>query len=45
MVGYRLAQDYAADIATYDEIEKQALAMADEFTGGIVKQFPDRFRK
>lgn len=37
---YRLTKDYASDIKTYDEIEKQALLMADAFSDGIVKQFP-----
>lgn len=39
----RLANDYPTDIAVYDQIEKQALAMADVLTNGIVKQFPDIF--
>ncbi|RAV23444.1 hypothetical protein DQG23_01905 [Paenibacillus contaminans] len=41
----RLSQNYKADIATYDQIEKQALEMADAFTEGIVKQFPHKFKK
>ena len=36
--------DYAADIKLYDEIELQALMMADEMTRGIVRQFPRAFR-
>lgn len=40
---YRLNKNFAADIATYDKIEPQALAMADAFTDGIVKQFPQLF--
>jgi hypothetical protein len=36
----RLNKDYAADIALYDEIETQILAMADALTEGIVRQFP-----
>lgn len=39
----RLRKDYAADIAAYDEGEKLLLAMADEFTAGIVRQFPRIF--
>ncbi|MCL6613221.1 MAG: acetylglutamate kinase [Firmicutes bacterium] len=39
----RLNKDYAADIALYDEIEKQALCMADSLTEGIVEQFPEVF--
>lgn len=42
-VAARLQKDYAADVAAYDEIEKQGLAMADDFTAGIVKQFPRIF--
>ncbi|MFX3631717.1 MAG: hypothetical protein ACE3L7_11460 [Candidatus Pristimantibacillus sp.] len=41
---FRLSKQYQADIDTYDHIEKQALDMADEFTAGIVKQFPFAFR-
>lgn len=41
----RLSQNYKADIATYDMVEKQALEMADAFTEGIVKQFPHKFKK
>ncbi|WP_442601025.1 acetylglutamate kinase [Paenibacillus sp. KN14-4R] len=40
---YRLQGNFAADIATYDQIEKQALMMADMFTNGIVRQFPHLF--
>lgn len=32
--------DYIADIELYDEIELQALMMADEMTRGIIRQFP-----
>lgn len=40
---YRLTGDYAADIATFDKVERQALEMADAFTMGIVRQFPNLF--
>ena len=36
---YRLKAQYALDIAIYDEIEKEALEMADAMTEGIIKQF------
>ena len=39
-----LARDYAASITTYDEIEKQALEMADMMSSGILRQFPDAFK-
>lgn len=41
----RLNQDYARDIALYDQIEQQALMMADAMTEGIVQQFPDILKR
>jgi hypothetical protein len=41
----RLSKKYNSDIAAYDQIEKQALEMADVFTDGIIKQFPNSFNK
>lgn len=38
-----LNKNYEQGIVTYDEIEKQALEMADMMTQGIVKQFPNKF--
>jgi hypothetical protein len=40
----RLQSDWAADVAAYDEIHRQALHMADMLSTGIVAQFPKRFR-
>lgn len=39
----RLTGDYETNIAIYDEIERQALGMADVMTQGIVRQFPCKF--
>ncbi|BAS26793.1 acetylglutamate kinase [Limnochorda pilosa] len=36
----RLNRDYASGIAHYDEGEQLLLRMADEFTAGILRQFP-----
>ena len=41
----RLTGDYKTNIAIYNEIENQALGMADMMTKGIVKQFPYNFMK
>jgi len=38
-----LTKNYAGGISTFDEIEKQALEMADMMTYGIVKQFSNKF--
>lgn len=39
-----LTKNYAAEGSVYDELEKQALEMADTMTQGIIKQFPEKFR-
>jgi LysM repeat protein len=39
----RLNHNYENDIALYDQIENQALSMADSMASGIVKQFPNLF--
>lgn len=40
----RLAGDWEADIAAYDEIHVQILHMADMLSTGIISDFPRRFR-
>jgi len=40
----RLAGDWEADVAAYDEIHLHALGLADALSAGIVSQFPRRFR-
>jgi hypothetical protein len=42
---FRISKKYNSDIAAFDQIENQALEMADAFTDGIVKQFPNFFNK
>lgn len=39
----RLHNDWAADIAAYDEVHRHILQMADVLSDGIIKQFPSRF--
>ena len=40
----RLKGDWAADIAAYDAVHQHILGMADVLSGGIVRQFPRKFR-
>lgn len=40
----RLGGKWAADVRAYDAIHRQALAMADMLSDGLVEQFPSRFR-
>jgi hypothetical protein len=40
----RLQRDWSADVAAYDRVHRHILRMADMLSGGIVKQFPGRFR-
>lgn len=39
-----IQKEFEKDIQVYDQIQEQALGMADAFTEAIVKQFPDMFR-
>ncbi|MFL6496903.1 MAG: hypothetical protein ACJ703_10835 [Nitrososphaera sp.] len=39
----RLTGDYATDVTTFDELYQHAVSMANQFTIGIVNQFPERF--
>ena len=41
----RLKGNWAADIAAYEKVHDQILAMADMLSAGIIDQFPDRFAK
>ena len=42
-VAMRLAENYKADIEAFDKVEHEAMAMADYFSTGIIRQFPDKF--
>lgn len=42
-VSNRLKKNYAADIKTYDMVQKEILKMSDFFVNGIVKQFSNLF--
>jgi hypothetical protein len=41
---HRLGGDFSADIRDYERIHHHILRMADAISGGIIKQFPRRFR-
>jgi hypothetical protein len=40
----RANENWDADVAAYDDVHQQALAMADMLSEGIIEQFPNRFR-
>ena len=40
----RLAGDWSADVRAFDKVHAQALGMADMLSGGVISQFPRRFR-
>lgn len=42
-VSARLKRDWEADVAAFDEVYLHILRMSDALSGGIVKQFPNRF--
>lgn len=42
-VAMRLAGNYPADIEAFNQVEQEALSMADYFTSGIMQQFPQMF--
>ncbi|MCL2509210.1 MAG: LysM peptidoglycan-binding domain-containing protein [Oscillospiraceae bacterium] len=39
----RLAGNYEADIDAFNRVEQEALSMADYFSSGIMRQFPQKF--
>ena len=41
---HRLQGNYAAAVKDYDAIEQHAIVMADALSGGIIAQFPEKFR-
>lgn len=40
----RLKGDWTADIAAYDRVHEQILAMADMLSAGVAKQFPEKLK-
>jgi hypothetical protein len=41
--GARIQGKWAADVAAYDRVHAEILAMSDMLSSGIINQFPNRF--
>ena len=39
----RINKNYDADVVAYDAVYNHILMMSDALSGGIIKQFPDKF--
>jgi hypothetical protein len=39
-----ISKNYLAEINLYDEMERNAMMMADTLSEGILRQFPDKFK-
>jgi len=39
----RVSGNYPADINAFDQVEQEAMSMADYFTSGMIRQFPQKF--
>ena len=42
-VAMRLSGNYPADVKAFDAVEEEALVMADTFSSGLIRQFPQMF--
>lgn len=43
-VSARLAKNYPTEIKAFNKVEQQAISMADYFSSGIMRQFPQKFK-
>ncbi len=41
----RIEEDYDADVVAYDKVQSKILKMSDMLSEGIVRQFPEKFKK
>ena len=43
-INVRITNDCAGDITAFDQVEEQALTMADFFSDGVIRQFENKFK-